>query len=764
MASPTPAASPDPKAAFKKKHDAKQLTVLDVASGTSVAIPDVTDFAMSADEAYVAYAVETKAGTLDGVYVRSLAAGTTQTVLSGSGRYKQLTFAPEKSQLAFVSDEASYATDVPRNGIYTWEPGATVAMRLDDPKNANAPSENRAVRFSRDGARLFYGVAAPATPQPSATPVPIAMDLWNYHDLKLQSQQKIDADAARKASDYVVTWLGSAPRTVPLGEARVGVVEATESATYALLASDIAHRMASSWNSGHRDFYAVDLHTGARRLLVANTRFPVTLAEDGALALAFDDKAQRWYGVRTADAKRTMCVASGAQSFGDVLDDHPDARPPYGAAGFTADGTHAVVYDRFDAWSCDLRSGAMKRLTDGASAHVRYRVVSLDPEERALPATLTFSTFHETTKAAGMATLAAGDAHPHALPRIAGFYGQPVKAKNAATVVVPRGSFTAFPDLYQTDTTFARFAKISDANPQAAQYRWGTSRLVHYTSTYGTKLDGILLVPDALPRGAKAPMLVYFYERFSDDVNRYRPPGPGTSPNLMRYVSNGYVVFIPDIAYKVGYPGRSALAAILPGVVAAEKAMNGAVDDARVGIAGHSWAAYQIAYMLTKTKRFRAAEAGAAVANMTSAYGGIRWGTGIVRESQYEVGQSRLGATPWDRPDLYLENSAIFHIRSIATPYLTIANDADDAVPWYQGIEFFTAMRRLNKEAYMFVYNNEVHNLRGRENQKHWTVHMDEYFDHFLKGAPLPQWMSKGVDYVDRGKRDVRGLFGEETP
>jgi dipeptidyl aminopeptidase/acylaminoacyl peptidase len=166
--------------------------------------------------------------------------------------------------------------------------------------------------------------------------------------------------------------------------------------------------------------------------------------------------------------------------------------------------------------------------------------------------------------------------------------------------------------------------------------------------------------------------------------------------------------------------------------------------------------------MLTKTHRFRAAEAGAAVANMTSAYGGIRWGTGIVRESQYEVGQSRIGATPWERPDLYLENSALFHITAITTPYLTIANDADDAVPWYQGIEFFTAMRRLHKEAYMFVYNNEVHNLRGRENQKHWTVHLDEYFDHYLKGAPLPTWMSRGVDYVDRGKRDVRALYGEQ--
>jgi hypothetical protein len=540
------------------------------------------------------------------------------------------------------------------------------------------------------------------------------------------------------------------------------VLEIGESPRYALFASDVAHRMAASWNGGHRDFYAIDLTTGARRLLVRGARNAAVLSEDGREALAFDDAKQAWYGVRASDAKRTTCAAPNGIAFGDELDDHPDARPPYGASGFFADGTHALVYDRYDAWSCDLATGAMKRLTNGRAAHLRYRYVKLDPEERALPATLTFATFDEVTRKAGTATLGAGDAAPHATPLIAGFYGAPVKAEKAAVVVVPRGSFAAFPDLYLTDPSFAHLAKITDANPQQADYRWGTSRLVHWTSAFGTKLDGVLLVPNGLDPKKKAPMLVYFYERFADDVFQYRPPGPGTSPNLMRYVSNGYVVFLPDVAYKIGHPGASALAAILPGVTAAEKAMNGRVDDARVGIAGHSWAAYQIAYMLTKTHRFRAAEAGAAVANMTSAYGGIRWGTGIVRESQYEVGQSRIGATPWERPDLYLENSALFHITAITTPYLTIANDADDAVPWYQGIEFFTAMRRLHKEAYMFVYNNEVHNLRGRENQKHWTVHLDEYFDHYLKGAPLPAWMSRGVDYVDRGKRDVRPLYGEE--
>jgi dipeptidyl aminopeptidase/acylaminoacyl peptidase len=220
-------------------------------------------------------------------------------------------------------------------------------------------------------------------------------------------------------------------------------------------------------------------------------------------------------------------------------------------------------------------------------------------------------------------------------------------------------------------------------------------------------------------------------------------------------------MLFPDIAYTTGHPGRNALDAVGAAIDATVK--EGGIDTGRIGVAGHSWAAYQIAYMITQTHRFRAVEAGAAVADMISAYGGIRWGSGLVREFQYERGQSRIGATPWDRPDLYLENSALFHIKNVTTPYLTIANDNDDAVPWYQGIEFFTALRRLGKEAYLFVFNGEYHNLRGREQQKYWTVHLDEYFDHFLKGAPQPAWMSGGVDYIHRGERNVRPLFGE-TP
>ena len=149
---------------------------------------------------------------------------------------------------------------------------------------------------------------------------------------------------------------------------------------------------------------------------------------------------------------------------------------------------------------------------------------------------------------------------------------------------------------------------------------------------------------------------------------------------------------------------------------------------------------------------FAAAMAGAPVVNMTSAYGGIRWGTGISREGQYESGQSRIGKPLVEAPQLYIENSPLFYLDRVTTPLFIMNNDMDDAVPWYQGIEFFVNMRRLGKEVYFIDYNNDVHNPASRANQKDIAMRMQQFFDNKLKGAPAPDWMVHGIPYVAKGK------------
>ena len=253
--------------------------------------------------------------------------------------------------------------------------------------------------------------------------------------------------------------------------------------------------------------------------------------------------------------------------------------------------------------------------------------------------------------------------------------------------------------------------------------------------------EGMLFTPDDLDSTGKYPMVLYFYERNSDGLYSYRAPAPSRSIiNISYFVSNGYIVFVPDIYYHVGHPGQSAMNCIMPGV---DKVLEGRpwIDSTKMALQGQSWGGYQTAYMITQTDRFAAAGAGAPVSNMTSAYGGIRWGSGVTRQMQYEHGQSRIGDNLWDGFDLYVENSPLFFVRNVTTPVLIMHNDEDGAVPWYQGIEFFTALRRCGKQAWMLTYNGEDHNLVQRYNCKDYTVKLVEFFDHFLKGEPMPEWM-----------------------
>jgi dipeptidyl aminopeptidase/acylaminoacyl peptidase len=140
---------------------------------------------------------------------------------------------------------------------------------------------------------------------------------------------------------------------------------------------------------------------------------------------------------------------------------------------------------------------------------------------------------------------------------------------------------------------------------------------------------------------------------------------------------------------------------------------------------------------------------------MTSAYGGIRWESGNSRSGQYEHGQSRIGGSPWEFPTRYIENSPLFYADRIATPLFIMHNDADGAVPWYQGIEMFIAMRRLGKEAYLINYNGDAHNPRRRANQRDMDIKMQQFFDHHLVGGPMPDWMKQGIPFLMKGRDQI---------
>jgi dipeptidyl aminopeptidase/acylaminoacyl peptidase len=399
----------------------------------------------------------------------------------------------------------------------------------------------------------------------------------------------------------------------------------------------------------------------------------------------------------------------------------------------------------------------------GRANNLRLRYTKLDPEEESVSKknAMFLSAFNYYTKESGYYTLRPGKSENPVKLIIdkASFPGNLAKAKKSDVLIWQKGDFTNYPELYFSGMRFDNIRKISVTNPQQNINNWGTAELFEWMSFDRQKLQGILYKPENFDPAKKYPMIVYFYEKSSDGLYNYMPPAPSASIiNRTFAVSNGYIVFVPDIPYKIGYPGQSCYNSVLSGTYALLEKYS-YIDKDRLGLDGQSWGGYQIAYLVTQTDLFACAYAGAAVSDMISAYGGIRWGTGMSRMFQYEKTQSRIGGTLWDKPLQFLENSPIFWVPKINTPLLLMHNDADDAVPWYQSIEFITALRRLDKPAWLLSYNEEAHNLLKRPNKKDISIRKMQFFDHYLKDSPMPYWMKYGISQTEKGKIDGYNLI-----
>jgi dipeptidyl aminopeptidase/acylaminoacyl peptidase len=122
------------------------------------------------------------------------------------------------------------------------------------------------------------------------------------------------------------------------------------------------------------------------------------------------------------------------------------------------------------------------------------------------------------------------------------------------------------------------------------------------------------------------------------------------------------------------------------------------------------------------------------------------------RQFQYEKTQSRIGGTLWERTQRYIDNSPVFYADRVDTPLLMMHNDLDGAVPWHQGVEMFMALRRLEKPVWLLNYNGQPHWVTTTATQRDYATRMQQFFDHYLKGAPPPRWMVSGLPAVEKGK------------
>ena len=770
-ATPAQTGTTAPAAPEKQKTSGTDLIVRNLVTATETTLAEVTEYVWTKDGGSLAYVVSSADATKDGVFVRATSDAAVRALQTGKGNYRGLSLDDAGKQVAFISDFAEYEKPVSPYRLYYWKVGEASAIELVSGTTRGMPggmvvSEHFAPVFSEDASRVFLGTAPPPAPpaEPNAK-APVRVDLWSTRDALIQPVQQVRATEERNRNYRAVVHL-SDKRFVQLAAKDLPTINPGLDPDRVIGLSDIPYQQEQSWDANYTDVYLVDLKTAARRKVLEHMRGSASMSPGGNYLLYFDPPQGHWFTYRVSDGTRTNLTQRLPVKFVDETHDTPNLAPSLGSAGWTDGDKSVLLYDQFDIWEIRPDGTNPRMLTrgEGRKQQLVFRYRTLDSEERVIPMNkpMLLSTTHHETRASGYYRLPNpdGTAAPEKLMMIDKTVGAPIKAKKADVVVFTEQTFVEFPDLWASDSTFMAPRKVTDANPQQAEFNWGRAERVSYINADGKTLGAILIKPENFDRAKTYPLMVYIYEDLSEGLHSYRAPNVATSINLSRYVSNGYVVLLPDISYETGYPGPSAMKCVIPAVHSI--VAQGYIDPKRIGIQGHSWGGYQITYMITQTNMFRAAEAGASVANMISAYGGIRWQTGLVRQFQYEKTQSRIGAAPWDAPLQYIENSPIFWVERVNTPYLTIHNDADGAVPWYQGIEFNQALRRLGKEAYMFTFNGEGHGLTNRDNQKYWTVHMDEFFDHYLLGKPRPEWMDKGVSFLERGTRDVTPLFKKQ--
>lgn len=750
-----------------------ELVLRNLDNGAEQRFDHVSEYAFADNGDRLAFATTSPDGGDDGVFLVETGAGTATSLLSGKGEYLGLGFDETGDQLVFLGrpsppEAEDNDTGRPEHAfsLYRWQSGEARVL-VDETADFLADgwhvSKHREPAFSESGERLFFGTAPAPVEMPDnddrLEEETVEVDVWHWQDPLLQPQQLEQLEEERKRTYLAVVHLGGDdPRPVQLGRESIPEVEQTEDgdADFFLGVSNRPYRRKMSWDyPWYYDAWRIDVSSGEATMVLEAVQDRPELSPGGGYVSWWDRDQATWFAMDLAEP--TPRDLGEAIDF--PLDDHTNDRPfesgPHEGVDWLAGDAGVIVYDRFDAWRVDPASGDARSLSDGLGRERgwRYRMVDLDPDEPAIATDgpLLATTFDEASKDHGFAHLPlAGNGGPEQLLMSAHHYGTPEKADRAERLLFTRESFQAFPDLHVAGMGFDDIRRLSHANPQQSEYRWGQVELVEWEGETGRAHQGMLFRPEDFDPDRAYPMIVYFYERSSDGLNEHRPPQAHRSVIIPTfYTSNDYLVFVPDVWYREGEPGESAMESIMP--MTRQLAAEPWVDEDRIGLQGHSWAGYQIAYMVTQTDFFRAAAGGAPVSNMTSAYGGIRWRSGMSRMFQYEDTQSRLGTTLWEDAQRYIDNSPIFMADQINTPLMMLHNDHDGAVPWEQGIELFTALRRLNRPAWLINYNDEPHWPQRFANREDWQIRLEQFFDHYLKDEPAPRWLSSGIPALEKG-------------
>lgn len=759
-------------------HEGTDLILRDLDDGSVMNIGNVSEFAFNNRSDRLAYLVDAAGRTGNGVYLRNLENGALTSLDSDSTLYTGLAWDDEAAprsewdrkgrKLAVLKGEEVDSLEQRENELLAFENlGGEIQKTVLDPKargdfpDGMVISENRTPSWSENGEFLFLGLDEQEKDIEADRDTLPNVEVFHWKDERIQTVQEQQARWDRLFT-WVATFHPGEERFTRLTDEEMREMPMSRHNDYMVGRDEKPYQSDINWGVSPADLYRVDLASGERTKFADKVKRPLGYSPDGRYFLyqqvTEQDTALMVYDLE--ESEKNNISAAAPVNFMDTEHPYPHENPPYGEAGWTEDGDHVIVNHKYDLWMLALDGSGATNITQGLGEEeqVIFRYETLDEEERWIDTAepMLLEAFGEWTKKDGFYRLEMGDAPQPLLYEDAAF-GDVEKARDTDRVILTRETFVEFPDYHMTDTDFSGLEQITDANPQQSEYGWGRRVLVEYENSRGQKLQGTLTLPAGYEEGEEYPMIVYFYEQMSDRHHQYSMPVYDDRPHMSTYASNGYAVLMPDNVYQTGRPGTSSLDCI---TAATQRVIDlGYADPDKIGLQGHSWGGYQSSFILTQTDMFATVVTGAPPTNLTSFYNNIYGSTGTNHHGIMEIGQVRMGrgVTPWSDREAYNRENPMYHAPDIEVPFMILHGTEDGAVDYMQGLEYYNAARRLGKEVVLLTYPGEGHHLGREPNQKDFLVRMKQWFDHYVKGKPAPEWIREGIPYLDKVWLEAEG-------
>jgi dipeptidyl aminopeptidase/acylaminoacyl peptidase len=773
----TKAATPTKKKKKKKKKEAetkpaytsegKRMHLLNMESGQSKVFYNVNEIKLSKKGRYAAI-LQHRKDKVDSTYLSlvDLKGNLTNPLVTiSTPSIKQLAFSPNEQQLAIVSSSDTSKTKNYLLQLFSIDQ-RTIKTISDTSKYERLiqkqVSEHYTPLFTEDNRLMYFGIMDRAKPEPKDSLLEsekVKLDIWHHQDKRLQPQQLVELKRDQKRHD-LFGYLLVSDTLVQLSNDTLEVrSERFLKGNYLHGTSNEASLHESQWETPIREnHYRISILDGKTELIKSDVLYSGELSPKGRYFSYYNPTAKHHY-LRDNETKTEACITCALKTvqWEEDINGMPMLAPPVGWIGYDEKEEQAYFHSRYGIWSYSIPDERLSRALTPYTEQsgMRFNVKKWQYDSVYVNwDNVIVEGFNEKTKNLHLFGIESKGSElvltewlntPHKL-------SGSIRSKDRSTIAYRLMSVSAYPDVHVTRNNFTTSSKISTTNPQQNEYNWASVELISWKAYDGQRLEGLVYKPENFDPNQKYPLIIYYYELNADELHSHSAPRPTASIiHPTEYASAGYIVLIPDIRYTPGQPAKSAYNSIMSSTDYVLKKYP-SIDSTRMGLQGQSWGGYQTAQLITMTNRYKAAMAGAPVSNMISAYGGIRWASGVNRQFQYERTQSRIGKTIWEAPELYIENSPLFHLPKVKTPLLIMANDKDGAVPWYQGIELYTGMKRLGKTVWMLNYNGEEHNLQENANRMDLSIRMRQYFDHYLLNKPAPQWMSEGIPAVQKGK------------